>query len=147
MRKLLGALFLTTLACSSAQPAPRAASPVAAVTVETEEETARFEDCVEVAEVQRVLTARNVAFQDCYADGLALDPNLRGTVTLGVHIPPSGEGRVHITASTLGNASVTRCIAEVASGISFEQQSCSVAQSVEYPVRLARGSSEFASAQ
>jgi hypothetical protein len=138
MRHALIALACLSAACSSNPPARDVANATSAKPAGPQA-SARFEDCVEIVDVQRALAARNMAFQDCYSDGLARDPNLSGTVTLNVVIPPSGEGRVEVASSTLA-------IVEVAAGLEFEQDSCSVAQTVEYPVRLARGSSEFAAA-
>lgn len=103
------------------------------------------EDCVALTDVQSALSARNMAFQDCYAEGLVLDPTLRGTVTLEVVIPPSGKvEQVRVASSDLTSAKVADCIAEVAGDLAFPQESCELPQTVEYPVRLARGSSEFA---
>jgi hypothetical protein len=145
MRHALIALACLSAACSSNPPARDVANATSAKPAGPQA-SARFEDCVEIVDVQRALAARNMAFQDCYSDGLARDPNLSGTVTLNVVIPPSGEGRVEVASSTLASTTVAECIVEVAAGLEFEQDSCSVAQTVEYPVRLARGSSEFAAA-
>jgi|GEM_PF-3177439 len=144
-RALLLGFTILSVACSSATPPPetaRAGGPAPEVAANR-----RFEDCVAIMDVQRALAARNMAFQDCYADGLSLDPQLRGTVTLSVVIPPSGSVKhVRVASSDLGSDKVDTCIAEVAGGLEFEQESCSMPQTVEYPVHLARGSSEFASA-
>lgn len=129
------------LACSTtppaATPATESSSRAAIAAVE--------EDCVSPNDIQKALSARSMGFQDCYADALANDPMLSGTVTLHVVVPPSGQvSKVTASDSSINNSSVVRCIEEVASGLSFPQEECSLAQSVEYPVRLARGSSEFA---
>ena len=138
-------LGLTTLslACGGTPPPQQASSQTARVAKPSHR---KFEDCVAVSDVQRALEARKMAFQDCYADGLSIDPELKGTVTLNVVIPPSGElVEVRVASSDLSSEKVTACIAEVAGGLTFEQETCSLPQTVEYPVRLARGSSEFAS--
>jgi len=139
---LLLASTVVCMACGSQAPAPRPTTPRARV-----QEAVPSEDCVPLQEVQRALSARNMAFQDCYVDGLSLDPNLSGTVTLRVVIPPSGEAaEIAIASSDLANERVDQCIVEVAGGLAFAQRTCRLPQTVEYPVRLARGSSEFASA-
>lgn len=133
--------ILFTVACGQTA-APVQSAPRALVVAEVVEED---EDCVPLQDVQRALAARNIAFQDCYADGLAVDPTLNGTVTLAVVIPPSGEvDDVSISSTDLASEGVTACIVEVARGLSFAQESCPMAQKIEYPVRLRRGSSEFA---
>lgn len=104
------------------------------------------EDCVESDEVQRVLGARKHGFLACYADAVALDPALRGTVTLAFVIPPSGKvGQVDIAHSDLDNDALHTCITEVAAGMEFEQETCSLPRDIEYSVNLKRGSSEFVS--
>lgn len=132
-------LFL--LACSKTSTPPARTARA----VEVAQQVEVTESCATAQQIQRTLSARNMAFQDCYAEGLARDPMLQGTVTLSLVIPPSGEvDEVRVSSSDLKSDSVSRCIAEVATGIIFPQESCSLAQTVEYPVRLARGSSEFA---
>jgi hypothetical protein len=104
------------------------------------------EDCVESEEVQRVLAARKQNFLACYAEAVARDPMLRGTVTLAFVIPPSGKvDHVDIARSDLDNDALHACITDVAAGLEFEQESCSLPRDIEYNVRLKRGSSEFMS--
>lgn len=130
------------LALSCASP-PTSTSPSTVATKSAATELR--ENCVSAADIQRALSARTMAFQDCYVDGLAVEPTLAGTVTLEVVVPPSGHvERVRAQSSTLSSARVVACIEEVASNLSFEQATCRTAQVVEYPVRLGRGSSEFA---
>jgi hypothetical protein len=141
MRAALFSFLPLVVACTSATaPAPKGApAPQRAQVAQVEE------DCVSPNDIQKALSARSMGFQDCYADALANDPTLSGTITLEVVVPPSGQvSKVTARESSLNNPSVVRCIEEVASGLTFPQEECSLAQSVEYPVRLARGSSEFA---
>ncbi|MCH2109191.1 MAG: AgmX/PglI C-terminal domain-containing protein [Polyangiaceae bacterium] len=140
MRKMIGG----TIALGAINSSVACASPQA--TPSTQVETASApEDCVDYAEIQKVLMARDMAYQDCYADGLANNPELKGTVTLSFTIPPTGHvEKVSVASSDLGSSDVETCIAEVASDLDFQQSSCQLAKRIEYPVRLQRGSSEFA---
>lgn len=132
--------LLVSLGCAST-PAIAPSPEVARKTSPVESN----EHCVSATDIQRALAARSLGFQDCYVDGLAVEPTLAGTVTLEVIVPPSGRvERVHAQSSTVESPRVVSCIEEVASNLSFDQATCRTAQVVEYPVRLGRGSSEFA---
>lgn len=142
-RSSVVALFSSILvgACSGATPPAQTQPQVARA-----EATPVVEDCVESEEVARVLSARKQSFLSCYADAVALDPTLRGTVTLAFVIPPSGEvDHVSIARSDLDNDALHACITEVAAGMRFEQHSCSLPRDIEYSMNLKRGSSEFVS--
>lgn len=128
-------------ACSQGTPPAQAPPQTARV-----EQAPEVEDCVESDEVQRVLGARKHGFLSCYADAVALDPTLRGTVTLAFVIPPSGKvDHVDIARSDLDDDALHTCITEVATGMQFEQETCSLPRDIEYSVNLKRGSSEFVS--
>lgn len=128
-------------ACSQRTPPAKTPRQTARV-----EPAPKVEDCVESEEVQRVLSARKHGFLSCYADAVARDPTLRGTVTLAFVIPPSGKvDHVDIAHSDLDNDTLHICITEVATGMQFEQESCSLPRDIEYSVNLKRGSSEFVS--
>src|SRR5687767_5819384 len=87
-RALLLSFTIFTAACSTKPPAAAPRSQPEARADHAPQ--LRSEDCVAIQDVQRALQARDMAFQDCYVDGLSLDPHLAGTVTLRVVIPPSG---------------------------------------------------------
>lgn len=140
---LCSALALST-ACSQT-PEPQTQKRESLAQVEPDPEP---EDCVESDEVQRVLAARRQGFLACYADAVSLDPMLKGTVTLAFVIPPSGRvDHVDIARSDLDNAALHECITEVAAGLEFPQESCSLPRDIEYSVNLKRGSSEFVSSK
>lgn len=133
---------LLGVACSSQTPPPQPPQTASTEAVPAPPD----EDCVETEEVQRTLAARRHGILACYADAVALDPMLRGTVTLAFVIPPSGKvERVDIAQSDLENEALHACITKVASGMEFAQETCSLPRDIEYSVRLKRGSSEFVS--
>ena len=60
------------------------------------------------------------SFLTCYSEGLARDPNARGTVTLKWLIKFSGRPEaVEIKASTLGDPAVEGCLLVALSGLTF----------------------------
>lgn len=135
-------VLASSLGCSRQAPPAKAQTTTHAVALAEPVP----EDCVETDEVQRVLAARKHGFLACYADAVAMDPQLRGTVTLAFVIPPSGKVQsVDIAASDLGDDALHACITDVARGMEFVQETCSLPRDIEYSVRLKRGSSEFVS--
>lgn len=130
---------LLPLACAGTEAKPQVA------VLEASKPLLAEEDCIPPADVQKALAARKFGFQDCYQEELAKDPSLSGTVTLEVTVEPSGEvAPIVVSRSDIESSSLVTCLSEVCSGLSFSQLSCRSRQTVEYPIRLARGSSEFA---
>lgn len=127
------------LGCAGSETKPKVA------VLEVRKPLLAEEDCIPPAEVQEALAARKFGFQDCYQEELLKDPSLSGTVTLEVTVEPSGQvAPIVVSRSDIESPRLVTCLSEVCSGLSFTQSSCRSRQTVEYPIRLARGSSEFA---
>lgn len=135
---LLYPTLMASSACSEAPP-PAKAPQIARLEISPD-------DCVEQKDIERVLAARKHGFLSCYADAVALEPTLKGTVTIAFVIPPSGKvDHVDITDSDLDSDALHTCITRAASGMEFTQEHCSLPRDIEYSVRLRRDSSEFVS--
>lgn len=140
MRAILVPVLAVLFSACSQTPPPQPPP------VEVAAEEIVLEDCVETEEIQRALAARKHGFLSCYADAVALDPMLKGTVTIAFVIPPSGlVEEVNIAQSDLDSDSLHACMTQVAIGMQFTQETCSLPRDIEYSVRLKRGSSEFVS--
>jgi outer membrane biosynthesis protein TonB len=119
----------------AALPTARAA-PAAPVALETSGRPATT-SAVDPAAIQAVVRSRLSEIERCYARGKMDDPELKGRVTVRLHIGPRGVVVAdELESSSLANSGVESCILEVVRDWRFPSPAGGRTAVISYPFNL-----------